>query len=215
MKNTVIITGLALAVSAFTLTAQPGPRGGGCGRGAGGPPADGQRPPACPVLGVIDADQDHALSPAELAHAPAALASLDANGDGVLTPDEIRPAPRRGAGFGAGAGNDAAVKERPGRGPQGRGPGGPAGAGPGAGARPLPPWLAGLDADGDRVLNANEIANAAAALLTLDQDGDGLVSPAELRPGGRGPGGRGQHGPGGGPHGPRGAGGECPFGQTN
>ena len=38
-----------------------------------------------------------------------------------------------------------------------------------------------LDADGDGVLSAEEIAGASAALAALDADGDGSVSPDELR----------------------------------
>ena len=39
-----------------------------------------------------------------------------------------------------------------------------------------------LDADSDHELSATEIANASAALLTLDKNGDGILSAEELRP---------------------------------
>lgn len=63
----------------------------------------------------------------------------------------------------------------------------------------MPPIIAALDANSDGVIDATEIANAAAALKTLDKNGDGKLTADEIRPprpeGGRGPGrGRG-HGP--------------------
>jgi len=85
------------------------------------------------------------------------------------------------------------------------------------------PLMRVLDADKDGKLSAKEIAGATNALLTLDKNGDGQLTRAELRPprpprregaegapdakGGadrrrRGPGGRG--GPGDGPDRPRG-----------
>ena len=46
--------------------------------------------------------------------------------------------------------------------------------------RPLPPPLIGaLDADGDGVISADEIANSSKALLTLDKNGDGQLGPGE------------------------------------
>jgi hypothetical protein len=71
--------------------------------------------------------------------------------------------------------------------------------------RPASPVMAALDANGDGVVDAAEIANAANALAALDKNGDGQLTKDELRParpeGGRGPGGPG--GPSGkkGPHG--------------
>lgn len=70
--------------------------------------------------------------------------------------------------------------------------------------RPAPPIVAALDANKDGVIDADEIANAATALLTLDKNGDGQLTADEVRParpeGGRGPGGPGGKG---GKHGPR------------
>jgi hypothetical protein len=55
------------------------------------------------------------------------------------------------------------------------------------------PLLEALDANKDGKLDAAEIANAAAALKTLDKNGDGILTQEELRPNRPGgPGGRGE-----------------------
>lgn len=82
----------------------------------------------------------------------------------------------------------------------------------GRGPRPRPPLppsplLRALDADGDGVISAEEIANAPAALKKLDKNGDGKLTPDELVPPRRRPDGQGgQGGPDGGGRrdGPRG-----------
>lgn len=64
------------------------------------------------------------------------------------------------------------------------------------------PIFAALDTNGDGVIDAQEIANAAASLKKLDRNGDGKITEDEVRPnfegrggpGGRGPGGRGAPG---------------------
>lgn len=62
-------------------------------------------------------------------------------------------------------------------GPGGRGFNGP------RGHRPPPGPLIGiLDANHDGVISADEIANASANLLKLDTNGDGQLTPDELRP---------------------------------
>ena len=75
-------------------------------------------------------------------------------------------------------------------------PGGPGG---GPGNRPVPPLMAALDKNKDGVIDAEEIAAAAASLKTLDKNGDGKLTMEELRParGERGPGGPGEGRPGG------------------
>lgn len=66
--------------------------------------------------------------------------------------------------------------EGPDRGQGGQdGPGGP-------GQRPMPPLIAALDANHDGVIDADEIANAPAALKKLDKNGDGKLTMDELRP---------------------------------
>jgi hypothetical protein len=57
----------------------------------------------------------------------------------------------------------------------------PAGARPG-GQRPMPPLYAALDANKDGVIDATEIANASAALKTLDKNNDGQLTREELMP---------------------------------
>jgi hypothetical protein len=61
----------------------------------------------------------------------------------------------------------------------------PPGQGPGGmnGHRPPPsPLMEALDANHDGVIDADEIANAPAALKKLDKNGDGKLTPDELRP---------------------------------
>jgi hypothetical protein len=80
-------------------------------------------------------------------------------------------------------------------------PDGPRGPG-GMHRPPVPAVVRALDANHDGVVDADEIANAPAALKTLDKDGDGKLTIQELM----GP--RPQRGPGGGP----GPDGEAPAG---
>ena len=62
----------------------------------------------------------------------------------------------------------------------GSGPNGQRGPGPG-GHRPPPPAIIGaIDANHDGVIDADEIANASAALKALDKNGDGVLTPDEF-----------------------------------
>src|SRR5882757_2603973 len=55
--------------------------------------------------------------------------------------------------------------------------------GPGMNRRPPPsPVIECLDANHDGVIDADEIANASAALKKLDKNGDGKLTQDELRP---------------------------------
>ncbi len=69
-------------------------------------------------------------------------------------------------------------------GPRGGGPGGHRGpGGPGGPHRHPPlPIVSVLDANHDGVIDAEEIANASAALLTLDKNGDGILTTNEYLP---------------------------------
>jgi hypothetical protein len=63
--------------------------------------------------------------------------------------------------------------------------GGPGNGGPGMYGRRMPPpspLMDALDANHDGIIDSNEIANASAALKKLDKNGDGKLTPDELRP---------------------------------
>ncbi len=172
-------------------------------------PAARQQPR--PILLALDADHDGTLSAAEIANAPTVLASLakdgqltslqylppqsaapdpealvkrlmllDRNGDGVLTADEI---PDRLQPMLARADTNHDGKLTPDEirayahsqpGPLGRPQSGPQ-------ATHMDPILDALDANHDGILSAAEIANAPAALLTLDLNHDGQLTPDETR----------------------------------
>jgi len=80
------------------------------------------------------------------------------------------------------SGNPPQNRERPPRHARPDGPP-PGEDGPGPGRRPPPPpIIAALDANKDGVIDETEIANASAALLTLDKNGDGKLTIDELLP---------------------------------
>jgi hypothetical protein len=158
IKSTVLL--LALGVAALAAKAQDD----------GPPPQDGppgghkhHHPPPPLIIAALDANHDGIIDSNEIANASAALKTLDKNGDGQLTFDEIFP-PRP---------NGSSNTNQPGPGFKG---------GPGGHRHPEPPIVAALDTNHDGVIDANEIANASAALKTLDKNGDGELTPDELRP---------------------------------
>ena len=152
--------------------------------GQDSPGLDGQRPPPPPIIAALDANKDGVIDETEIANASAALKTLDKNGDGKLTRDELRPPRPEGA--------ESGPQPRGPRPPQGDvrqgpppgdepppGPGEPGGEGH---RPPLPPLIAVLDANHDGVIDETELANASAALKTLDKNGDGKLTMEELRP---------------------------------
>jgi hypothetical protein len=159
MKQTItFLIGLALAGSALTVIAQPGP-----GRGAGGPHRYGAQQLPPPIAAIFDTDNDGILSEAETTQAASQLLKLDQNHDGQLSAEELCP-----GGYG--------------RGGQGC-PWGGQGRGRRAGATGQPCVLLGLfDADKDGSLSAAEISAAPSVLKALDKNGDGQVTSAEIRP---------------------------------
>jgi len=154
------------------------------GRGPGGPgEGRGRREPGgdaggnvveenVKTLMAFDANGDGKLSKAELPERMQGIFErADENKDGFLTADEIRKF----------AAAQAATTQ----------PGGPEGRGGREGGRRegfgrdmnfirMDPVLAAVDTNGDGILSADEIRNAAKSIRTLDADGDGKVSREEL-----------------------------------
>ena len=120
----------------------------------GGPDGFHGAPPLPPIITALDANHDGVIDSNEIANASAALKTLDKNGDGKLTIDEyLGPRP----------GNlpaDDAKEHRP----------------------PLLPIVEALDTNHDGIIDSNEMANASAALKTLDKNGDGKLTIRELFP---------------------------------
>lgn len=108
--------------------------------------------PAGPILAALDSNHDGALSAREIAAAPVVLTALDLNDDGMISPDEWRATDADG--------------------------------------RPTRVWrgatsfnvVLALDANHDGDIQSMEIANAVSSLKRLDRNGDGELTPGELRP---------------------------------
>lgn len=177
MKNKIALTMLALglALPAANVNAQNnGPRG------PRGPRGDGPGRPVPPLVAALDVNHDGTIDASELNSASESLRSLDKNTDGKLTPDELRP------GRGPAPRDEA---ERPQTDPARKD------AAPGR--RPGPPIVGALDTNKDGVIDATEVANATAALKTLDKNSDGTLTMEEIGPRGpRGPRGGGPDGAG-------------------
>lgn len=145
---------IALAAS-LTVTARP-PQG---PQGRGGPPP---LPPIPPLFAIFDTDRNQELSAEEIAAAAEALGKLDRNRDGEVSLQEtFMPPPEQ-------------RKPRNKPNPENR-PAPPD-------KRPVPPLIDALDLNKDGTITADELASAPESLKTLDKDGDGALSPAEIRP---------------------------------
>jgi Ca2+-binding EF-hand superfamily protein len=123
---------------------------------AQGPDQHGdRRPPPIPSLfAALDTDHDHVISKKEQRHADRSIQRLDQNRDGEITIDELRMLPPPPPQ------DDDLEKPK----------------------HPIPPVITALDQDQDGSISAEELENATESLKQLDHDGDGELSPAELRP---------------------------------
>jgi Ca2+-binding EF-hand superfamily protein len=155
-----------------------GPRGGGGRGGPGEAPATSPDDLAATLMG-FDKDSDGKLTRAEV---PDRLQGLfdraDADKDNTLTADELKKSATSMA-------NPSA--RGPGEGREGEGR---RGRGPGGGPSGRDPLVTMLDADRDGTISAGEVSAAPSALRSLDTDGDGQLTPEEVRPSGRGRGDR-------------------------
>jgi hypothetical protein len=130
---------------------------------------------AFPLMVVLDANDDGIIDATEITNAPVALRTLDRNGDGKLTEDEWSHLwHHKGLLLAAADSSRPNLKEGPDGDLEETDPNG----------LPLPPspLMAVLDVNHDGVIDADEIANAAASLMKLDKNGDGKLTPDELRP---------------------------------
>lgn len=161
--NTTTLAAALIAATALIAHAE-GPEG------RPGPPRGGHRPPPGAFIGLLDTDRDGKLSAEEITKASDTLKALDTNGDGALSRDELRPKPpEKKDGGGA---RDAERPEPP----------------RGGHRPPHSPLIGALDANHDGTISAEEIAAAPTVLKALDKNGDGEITPDELRPPGPPPG---------------------------
>lgn len=108
--------------------------------------------PLGPFFAALDTDHNGVLSAKEIAAAPLTLTALDLNNDGLISPNERRATNADGK---------------------------PVRVSRGATAFNV---VFALDANHDGDIQSMEIANAVSSLKLLDRNGDGELTPNELRP---------------------------------
>jgi Ca2+-binding EF-hand superfamily protein len=150
--------------------------GGGRGEGEGGAQVNIVEE-TVKTLMAFDANGDGKLSRSELPERFQGIFDRgDENHDGFLTPDEIRKVATAQAAPPESAGPGRGGREGGREGGRGEG-----GRGPTNFIR-MDPVLAAIDTDGDGVLSPEEIRKSPAAIRKLDKDGDGNVTRAEAMP---------------------------------
>lgn len=183
MKNkmTLSLMALGLALPVMSLNAQTEPEGRpvpphGRPGGPGGPGRPG-------MVSFLDTNKDLVIDQTELSAATEALKKLDLNQDHQLTLEELRAAAGRPGRPGRPAPEGEDEEESPRRErrerPSGERPEGAPDRPPG---RIVPPILAALDLNSDRVIDTAEMNAAPQSLAKLDKNEDGRLTVDELRP---------------------------------
>jgi Ca2+-binding EF-hand superfamily protein len=147
--------------------------------GPGGPGGPGGASPEETVAMMLQFDKngDGMLQKSEVSERMQGIfARGDANQDGVLTREELLQAAQKQSQQ-APASRGGGGERRGGFDGERRGPGG----GPGGMMR-LDPVMRALDTDEDGVISAAEWSKAPQALAKFDKNGDGQLTPDELRP---------------------------------
>ncbi len=129
------------------------------------------------ILGLLLSASAHAKPPNGPPPGPPLMMILDTDRDGVLSENEIKDAAETIAEFDKNEDGQITVEEL--RMPP-----------PPKDKRPVPPVIHALDTDRDGTISAEEMETAPESLKSLDKNGDGELSPEELRPPGPPPGDR-------------------------
>jgi Ca2+-binding EF-hand superfamily protein len=111
------------------------------------------------ALDALDTNHDNVISAAEIANAPAALNKIDRNHDGKLIAEECGLRLPNANSLDARSLRRARLR-----------------------FMRIHPVLAALDADHNGEISASELQRAAAALKTLDRNGDGKLTEDEILP---------------------------------
>lgn len=157
-----------------------GPRreGGGPGGGPGGPGGASPEETVSMLL-QFDKNGDGMLQKNEVPERMQGIfARGDANQDGVLTRDELLQTAQKQSQQASASRGGGGGERRGGFDGERRGPGGPGGGG----MMRFDPVMRALNTDEDGVISAAEWGKAPQVLAKLDKNGDGQLTPDELRP---------------------------------